>query len=73
MSSLGRIADAVAAYNQFVTAEIARARTDAKFAAELRARWAKIRKSVEWTQSPTGTKLPRLALPDTAEPVHGPR
>ncbi|HRI82415.1 MAG TPA: methylmalonyl-CoA mutase family protein, partial [Opitutaceae bacterium] len=68
MSSLGRIADAVAAYNQFVTAEIARARTDAKFAAELRARWAKIRKSVEWTQSPTGTKLPRLALPDTAEP-----
>ncbi|MCW5548565.1 MAG: hypothetical protein KIT44_06330 [Opitutaceae bacterium] len=68
MSSLGRIADSVVAYNQFVTGEVARARANKKYAGELRARWAKIRQSVEWTQSPTGTKLPRLALPDTDEP-----
>lgn len=68
MSSLGHIADSVAAYNKFVAGEVARARTDRKFAGELRRRWAKIRQSVEWTQSPTGTKLPRLALPDTDEP-----
>ena len=46
MSSLGRIADAVDAYNAHVSAEVTRARTDAKFAADLRARWAKIRASI---------------------------
>lgn len=68
MSSLGRIADSVATYNAFVRAEVRRARTDAAFAAELRAKWEKIRAGVDYTQSPTGTKLPRLALPDTDEP-----
>ena len=68
MSSLGKIADSVDAYNAHVTAEVARARTDAGFAAELRTRWAKINAGVDTTQSPTGTKLPRLALPQTDEP-----
>jgi methylmalonyl-CoA mutase cobalamin-binding domain/chain len=68
MSQLGRIADSVDTYNQFVRAEVQRARTDAKFANELRAKWAKIRESVDYTASPTGTKIPRLALPDTDEP-----
>jgi methylmalonyl-CoA mutase len=68
MSSLGKIADSVDAYNAHVAAEVARARTDAKFAAELRAKWAQLRASVEMTKSPTGTPLPRLALPDTDEP-----
>lgn len=68
MSSLGRIADSVDTYNAFVRSEVARARTDAKFAADLRAQWQKIRASVDHTTSPTGTKIPRLALPDTDEP-----
>ncbi len=68
MSSLGKIADSVDAYNRHVAAEVARARTDAAFAAELRVRWAALRASVDWTTSPTGTPLPRLALPDTDEP-----
>jgi len=68
MSQLGRIADSVDTYNTFVRAEVARARTDAKFADELRAKWQKIRASVDHTVSPTGTKIPRLALPDTDEP-----
>lgn len=68
MSSLGRIADSVDAYNAFVHAEVRRARSDAAFAADLRARWAAIRASIDFTHSPTGTKLPRLALPDTDEP-----
>ena len=33
MSSLGKIADAVDAYNAHVAAEVTRARTDEKFAA----------------------------------------
>ncbi len=68
MSQLAKIADAVDAYNRHVTAEVARARSDPAFAAELRARWAAVRAGVEWTKSPTGTPLPRLALPDTDEP-----
>lgn len=68
MSQLGKIADSVDTYNAFVRAEVQRARTDKKFAADLRARWGKIRASVDYTSSPTGTKIPRLALPDTDEP-----
>jgi methylmalonyl-CoA mutase len=68
MSQLGKIADSVDTYNAFVRAEVQRARTDQKFADELRAKWAKIRASVDHTVSPTGTKIPRLALPDTDEP-----
>ena len=68
MSQLGKIADSVDTYNRFVAAEVARARADAGFAAELRQRWVQLRASVEMTKSPTGTPLPRLALPDTDEP-----
>ncbi len=68
MSQLGKIADAIDAYNRHVTAEVRRARTDAAFATELRARWAQLRASIDVTRSPTGTVLPRLALPDTDEP-----
>lgn len=68
MTSLGRIADSVAAYNRHVAAEVARARQDRKFAAQLRRQWKQLRAAVAWTKSPTGTALPRLALPDTDEP-----
>ena len=68
MSSLGKISDSVDAYNTHVAAEVKRARSDSKFADELRAKWAQLRASIETTQSPTGTVLPRLALPDTDEP-----
>ncbi len=68
MSSLGKVADAVDAYNGLVASEVARARSDAGFGAELQARWAAIRGSVGETASPTGTPLPRLALPPTDEP-----
>jgi len=68
MSQLGKIADSVDTYNAFVRSEVARARSDAAYATDLRARWEKIRAGVDHTTSPTGTKIPRLALPDTDEP-----
>ena len=68
MSSLGRIADSVDAYNAHVAAEVARARTDRKLGAVLRSRWEKLQRDVESTHSHTGTPLPRLALPQTDEP-----
>jgi methylmalonyl-CoA mutase len=68
MNSLGQIASAVDAYNAHVAAEVQRARHDAAFAAGLRARWSAARAAITTTQSPTGTPLPRLALPATDEP-----
>jgi methylmalonyl-CoA mutase len=55
-------------YNAFVARETERARSDASFGAELRERFSKIHAGIELTRSPTGTPLPRLALPKTDEP-----
>jgi methylmalonyl-CoA mutase len=68
MSSLGQIADAIDGYNAHIAAEVARARRDEAFATELRSRMATARAAVESTRSPTGTTLPRVALPLTDEP-----
>jgi len=68
VSSLGKIADSVESYNAFVAREVTRARNDANFAAELRARWQKIFAAIECSRSPSGTPLARLALPQTDEP-----
>jgi methylmalonyl-CoA mutase cobalamin-binding domain/chain len=68
MNSLGKVADAVVAYNQQVASEVQRARTDAGFAAKLRAKWMELRGGIGTTVSPSGTRLPRLALPEADEP-----
>jgi methylmalonyl-CoA mutase cobalamin-binding domain/chain len=68
MTALERVAGAVDDYNAFVAREVARARSDAAFAAELRARWSGILGGVETVHSPSGTALPRLSLPLGDEP-----
>ena len=68
MSTLGQIASSIDTYNAHVTSEVHRARADAKFAAELRAKWKQITAEIRTTHSPTGTPLPRLALPQTDDP-----
>ncbi|HEX6764790.1 MAG TPA: methylmalonyl-CoA mutase family protein [Polyangiaceae bacterium] len=68
MTLLGEVAASVDEYNAFVAREITRSRSDAAFAAELRARFAELYARVGTTASPTGTPLVRLALPATDEP-----
>jgi len=68
MSALAQIVDAIEAFNRSVEAQVRRARTDPKAGAELRRRWRKIRSRVPTVETPTGLKLPRLALPETDEP-----
>jgi len=68
MSALAQVVDAVAAFNREVEAQVRKVRTDAKAAAALRRRWRKIRDSIPTVETPTGLKLPRLALPQTDEP-----
>src|SRR5205085_8964983 len=65
------LADVIAAnekYRAFVRDQIGRARSDAKTREELLARWNEIRNGISTTTTPTGMKIPRLAVPETDEP-----
>src|SRR5438552_3151135 len=68
MSSLAQIISAIEVFDYSVESQIRKARSDAKAGADLRRRWRKIRKRVPIVETPTGLKLPRLALPQTDEP-----
>jgi len=68
MSSLGSICKAVEAHNAFVDQEVRRVRTDAGAASKILKRWEDVRRSVPEVETPTGLKVPRLALPLTDEP-----
>ena len=68
MSILANIITANEAHERFVNANVQKARRDKSFAADLLRRWRKICDAVPTVQTPTGLKLPRLALPQTEEP-----
>src|SRR5437667_6348110 len=68
MSVLFQIADAVEAYNRFVKQQVVRARNDPQFRDQILQRWQAARAGVGIVTTPTGLKLPRLALPQTDEP-----
>src|SRR2546425_13072756 len=68
MSALAKVVEAVQALNREVEAQILKARTDRKAAATLLRRWRQIQERVPLVETPTGLKLPRLALPQTDEP-----
>src|SRR6266446_476056 len=65
MSSLGHIITAIEGFDHSVESQIRKARSDTKAGADLRRRWRKIRERVPIVSTPTGLKLPRLALPQT--------
>jgi methylmalonyl-CoA mutase cobalamin-binding domain/chain len=69
MSELSNVITAIERHNDFVEEQICKARQDKKFAAELVRRWRKILQEIPTTATPTGLKLPRLALPATEEPA----
>src|SRR5262249_32187386 len=54
---------------QNVEAEAKRARSDVRHAAALQKRWREIQAKIPMVETPTGLKLPRLALPQTDEPA----
>src|SRR5207244_4056919 len=65
MAELAEFVAAVERYNDHVTEEVRRARSDVRFGEELRAEWKALRGSVGVTRTPTGIELPRVALPET--------
>src|SRR5436305_12357685 len=68
MSKLGAVIESVEHYNKFVLDQVKRARTDDKFGRDLLGRWNDIKAKIPYTHTPTGIKLPRLALPEVDEP-----
>jgi len=68
MSVLTQIINAAEAHGRFVEQQVGRARTDPRYRKELLRRWQKIRAGTATVTTPTGLKLPRLALPQTDEP-----
>ena len=65
---LDSVVNAVEAFNRSVERDVARARTDAEFAKQQLEKWRAIRAGIGQTTTPTGLKLPRLALPEIDEP-----
>ncbi len=68
MGFLAQIADAVEGYNRHVEQDVQAARQDAAKGREILERWQKIRDAIPQAVTPTGIKLPRLALPNYDEP-----
>lgn len=68
MSILARINDSVRSHGRHVEAQVRNARRDRAFARKLLKRWKEVREGVGSVTTPTGVKLPRLALPETDEP-----
>ncbi len=67
-STLTSVAASVEEYDQFVTGQVERARSDEGFAHKTREKWESIKSAIPMTTTPTGIKLPRLALPQVDEP-----
>jgi len=67
MSILASIVDAVEAHGRFVERQVARVRNDPKWRDQILKRWRTLRAGASNVTTPTGLKLPRLALPQTNE------
>ena len=65
---LGVVVKAVEAFSRSVDREVERARVDAEFGRRQLEKWRAIRASIPRTTTPTGLKLPRLALPEFDDP-----
>src|SRR5437879_13278721 len=68
MSVLAQVSNAVEAHDRFVERQVARARSEPEFRDQILQRWNAVRASIGIVATPTGLKLPRLALPQTDEP-----
>src|ERR1041385_1483079 len=68
MSMLAQVIEVAGRHEDFVTQQAMRARNDPAFRRKLLQRWRTARHRIGEISTPTGLKLPRLALPQTDEP-----
>jgi methylmalonyl-CoA mutase cobalamin-binding domain/chain len=67
MTSLGQVVVAVENYRWSTLDQIKKARTDREFGERILQRWRQAKEKIGVTVTPTGLRLPRLALPDFDE------
>src|SRR6266446_5071204 len=68
MSVLAQVTNAVEAFDRFVERQVVRARSEPEFRSQILQRCQTVRAGIGMVATPTGLKLPRLALPQTDEP-----
>ena len=67
MTSLGQVVVAIENYRRSGSEQVRKARTDREFGERVLQRWREARDKIGATVTPTGLRLPRLALPDLDE------
>ncbi len=67
MTSLGQVVLAVENYRRFVFEQVRKARTDGEFGEQILQKWRETKAKIGLAVTPTGLRLPRLALPDLDE------
>jgi methylmalonyl-CoA mutase len=67
MSILARVIESAEKYERFVEEQVAAVRSNESARARILQRWKSIRENIPSIATPTGLKLPRLALPDIDE------
>ena len=68
MNSLGQIVSAVEDYRKFVSSQVGIARADPRVGEGILKSWRQAKERIGTTVTPTGLRLPRLALPEFDEP-----
>src|SRR5271156_423014 len=68
MSSLGKGVSAIENYRLSGLEQVQKARTDREFGERVLQRWREAKAGIGSTVTPTGLRLPRLALPDLDDP-----
>jgi methylmalonyl-CoA mutase cobalamin-binding domain/chain len=68
MSSIGQVVASVENYRRYVSEQVKKARSDREYGEQLLAQWRDRKAKIGTTLTPTGLRLPRLALPDYDEP-----
>src|ERR1700757_812469 len=67
MTPLGQVVLAIEEYRRFVVSQIRQARTDHGFGQQILQKWQEAKARIGSVVTPTGLRLPRLALPDLDE------
>ena len=66
--TLGQVVTAVENYHRHGVAEVKKARTNSEYAGHLIQKWRETTERIGHVTTPTGLRLPRLALPDIDDP-----
>src|SRR5271163_3821347 len=68
MTTLGQVAVAVDNYRKMGVQEVQRVRGNREYGEQLVKKWRETRANIGHATTPTGLRLPRLALPDVDDP-----